>query len=73
VTNRQLLEILRRLPEDKLDENFLFQYTKRDYVQREALKFEIIVDSLTKALVNLQADKEVLEAVRNLYMNKDLG
>jgi len=67
------LEILRRLPEDKLDENFLFQYTKRDYVQREALKFEIIVDSLTKALVNLQADKEVLEAVRNLYMNKDLG
>ncbi len=73
MTNRQLLEILRRLPEDKLDENFLFQYTKRDYVQREALKFEIIVDSLTKALVNLQADKEVLEAVRNLYMNKDLG
>ena len=73
MTNRQLLEILRRLPEDKLDENFLFQYTKRDYVQREALKFEIIVDSLTKALVNLQADKEVLEAVRNLFMNKDLG
>jgi hypothetical protein len=67
MTNRQLLEILRNLPDDKLDENFIFQYTKRDYVQREALKFEVIVNSLTKAIENLQADKEVLEAVKNLY------
>ena len=67
MTNRQLLEILRNLPDDKLDENFIFQYTKRDRVQREALKFEVIVNSLTKAIENLQADKEVLEAVKNLY------
>ena len=67
MTNRQLLEILRNLPEDELDDHFIFQYTKRDYVQREALKFEVIVNSLTKAIENLQADKEVLEAVKNLY------
>ena len=67
MTNRQLLEILRNLPEDELDDHFIIQYTKRDYVQREALKFEVIVNSLTKAIENLQADKEVLEAVKNLY------
>lgn len=71
MTNRQLLEILKNLPEDELDENFLCQYTKRDYAQREALKFEVIVNSLTKAIENLQADKEVLEAVKNLY--KEVG